>query len=171
MKQKTIGTDRLLLIPFSRADLADLHKLNSDSDVMKYIRDPEKNLDTTLKSLERMLLLASQNPGLGFWKITTKEEHDFVGWVGLFPLENSQEIELGYRLHKKFWGQEIAKEACLAVLNILPTEKQIFKCVAVTHLENSGSKRVLEKIGFQHMGKAHHYGVELDKFAFEFPQS
>ncbi len=171
MKQKTLGTERLLLIPFSKADLVELHKLNSDSEVMKYIREPERTMDVTHVSLDRMLLHAQKNPGLGFWKITTKEEHDFVGWVGLFPLDNTQDIELGYRLHKKFWGKGYAKEAALAVLDVLQNEMKIFRCSAITHPDNKQSQRVLEKLGFAHMGKANHYNIEVEKYIIEFPKT
>lgn len=81
-------------------------------------------------------------PGADGWEL--------VGSAGLGMREG--EIELGYWIARKFWGQGYATEAALAVLEIarLCGHRDI---VAGHFLDNPASGRVLEKVGFVATGE------------------
>ncbi len=166
--QKTFGTERLFLMPLGKADLADLHILHSDPEVMKFIREPEKSMDQTQITLDRMLAHTHKHPGFGFWKILTKEEHNFVGWIGVYPLESSAEFELGYRTHSDFWGNGYVVEAAKSLLQHIQDAKLLKSCAAIINPQNARSRRVLEKLNFKEVGKATHYNMTVDKFVLEF---
>ena len=53
----------------------------------------------------------------GIWVVEWQDAPGFLGWCGLFPLENSGLIEIGYRYVTSAWGQGIATEAARAVLD------------------------------------------------------
>ena len=53
----------------------------------------------------------------GCWVVELREETGFLGWCGLFPLETSGMIEIGYRLARRAWGRGYATEAARAVRN------------------------------------------------------
>jgi RimJ/RimL family protein N-acetyltransferase len=80
---------------------------------------------------------------------------------GLFPLEDSGLIEIGYRCLRAAWGQGLATEAGRAVLDDGFRDLGIEPIVAVTHTDDLASQRVLEKIGLKARGRAFHYGRSL----------
>ncbi|HUU44607.1 MAG TPA: GNAT family N-acetyltransferase, partial [Acidobacteriota bacterium] len=79
--------------------------------------------------------------------IIWKETGDVIGWCGLGPLDFSPgEIELFYGLSPEHWGRGIATEASRAVLRYSFAEIGLSRIVAVTHPENVGSVKVIEKL-------------------------
>lgn len=76
----------------------------------------------------------------------------FVGWFGIFDEgvhEGLHTAELGYRLSRWAWGQGFATEGAKALIEAAFGQWG-FDCVrAQTMTVNLGSRRVLEKAGFQ----------------------
>jgi RimJ/RimL family protein N-acetyltransferase len=95
------------------------------------------------------------------WVVEWRREPGFLGWCGVFPLEASGLLELGYRFVRAAWGQGIATEAAKAVLDHGFRELELDPIVAVAHPDNLASRRVLEKLGFRHEGPARYYGTEV----------
>ena len=95
------------------------------------------------------------------WVVEWRRQPGFLGWCGVFPLEDSGLIELGYRYVRAAWGQGIATEAGRAVLDYAFRELQLDPIVAVADPDNHASRRVLEKLGLRSQGRARHYGQDL----------
>ena len=85
----------------------------------------------------------------------------FLGWCGVFPLEASGLMEIGYRTLRAAWGRGFATEAARAVLDHGFRVLDIDPIVAVTHPENHASQRVLAKIGLVPQGSRFHYAQQL----------
>ena len=92
-------------------------------------------------------------PEGGIWAVEWRDAPGFLGWCGLFPLEASGVIEIGYRYLRAAWGQGIATEAARAVLAHGFCELGFDPIVAVTDPDNLASQRVLEKIGLERRGE------------------
>jgi RimJ/RimL family protein N-acetyltransferase len=58
--------------------------------------------------------------------------------------------ELGYRLRRMDWGQGLASEGALALVNWGFSSGEYDKIVATTMAVNHGSRRVMEKIGMNY---------------------
>ncbi len=84
-----------------------------------------------------------------------------LGWCGLFPLEESGLIELGYRYVRAAWGRGIATEAAGAVLEHGFKALRLDPIVAVAHPDNLASLRVLDKLGFHGQGRTRYYDTEV----------
>ena len=84
----------------------------------------------------------------GLWVVEWRHRPGFLGWCGLFPLEESGLIELGYRYLRAAWGQGIATEAAAAVLEHGFWELKLDPIVAVAHPDNLASRRVLDEARF-----------------------
>ena len=97
----------------------------------------------------------------GVWAVEWRDTLGFLGWCGLFPLEGTGPIEIGYRYIPQAWGQGVATEAARAVLDHGLRTLSFDPIVAVAHPENRASRRVLEKIGLLAANHAFHYGAEL----------
>lgn len=78
---------------------------------------------------------------------------DLVGSVGLTvrSRENGRG-ELGYALRRDRWGSGLTTEAAAAVLAFAFGPAGLARVEATCRPENSGSRRVLEKIGMQREG-------------------
>jgi RimJ/RimL family protein N-acetyltransferase len=100
----------------------------------------------------------------GLWVVERQDEPGFLGWCGLFPLNHSGLIEIGYRYVRAAWGQGIASEAARAVLDHGFRALALDPIVAVAHPDNRASQRVLEKIGLRAAGEAYYYGAWLRFF-------
>jgi RimJ/RimL family protein N-acetyltransferase len=62
-------------------------------------------------------------------------------------VEGTDEVELGYGLHARYWGKGLATEVAKELLRLGRTALARDTLVAVTRPENLGSQRVLVKTG------------------------
>lgn len=69
------------------------------------------------------LIAFYQEQGLPNFVMFLKESMEFVGRCGFGVIETG-EIEVGYLLHKKFWGKGYASEALTALLEEAPVTRQ-----------------------------------------------
>ena len=134
-----------------------VYTLNSHPQVMRHI-GPLKNRQQALDDLQRYLRYYEQYPGYGYGAAFVQEE--FIGWYVLKKLPETDEPEVGYRLLPKFWQQGLATEGAQAVLDYGFDQLGCSHIVAVAAPANTGSRKVLEKIGmhYQHLGT--YYGTE-----------
>jgi len=156
-----IDTPRLLLRPFTEADLDDLVALHGDPSVMRFIDDgrPVPADVVAGKTLPGILRSYSELPsGLGSRAIVEKATGEFVGWVSLAPASSvgldvgsGAGLELGYRLRPTRWGAGYASEAARAVVDLAFGQLGAGRIVATTMTVNVGSRRVMEKAGLRHV--------------------
>ena len=145
-------------------DLEDCLAMDLDPEVHRYIflNGPPDPAERREAIRERV---ASGWPETGvMWSVEWKDKPGFIGWCGVFPLEDSGLMEVGYRYIRKAWGQGVATEAATAALDCGFTVLGLDPIVAVTHPENRASQHVLQKIGLKPEGLAHHYGLDLSFF-------
>lgn len=146
----TILTERLILRPRVIDDLEACLAMDSDPEVVRYIRGPwsdrEKHREFVINRIT-----TDYPTGLGYWTILKNDgNHEFLGWVLLIPIDGyGPEIEIGWRLIRDAWGKGFATEAAKAILKYAFETLGITKVVADIHIDNSGSRRVAEKIGLQ----------------------
>jgi RimJ/RimL family protein N-acetyltransferase len=156
----TIETTRLRLRPRVLADLDANLAMDLDPEVHRFLfaepPDPSMHRDQI-----RSRIIAGWPEIGGLWVVEYREARQFLGWCGLFPLEQSGMIEIGYRFVRGAWGHGIATESAATVLDHGFRALGIDPIVAVVHPDNVRSLRVIEKIGLLSQGSAHHYGREL----------
>jgi RimJ/RimL family protein N-acetyltransferase len=155
-----LTTLRLRLRPRTIADLEASLAMDLDPEVHRYIfAEPP---DPGAWRRRTLAYIASGGPPVGgLWVVEWRDRPDFLGWCGLFPLENSGLVEIGYRYVRRAWGQGVATEAAGTVLEHGYRALELDPIVAVAHSDNRRSHRVLEKIGLRRAGEAWHYGQWL----------
>ena len=144
-----LETERLYLRTMEAEDLPLLHELHSDPEVMKFIRPAEKTIDETRSTMERIFRTNDYENGIGVWMCHEKISDDFIGWFVMKPLENTPDIEIGYRLLKIHWGKGFATEMSRALSSHCFNERKLPKITAATHPDNFASQHVLKKIGMR----------------------
>ena len=78
--------------------------------------------------------------------------NNLIGGVGLRKNEHLID-ELGYWLGEKYWGNGYIPEVCSELLNYINKELKINKIQAGYIVGNVRSAKVLEKLGFNEIGK------------------
>lgn len=146
MRKITAKTPRIILRPFALRDAAGFYELNSDPEVLLYTGDKSfasifeaKNFIRDYKHYEQF--------GYGRWAVFLASTEEFMGFCGLNFSQLRQEVDLGFRFHRKFWGQGFATEAGFAALRVGFSTFQIEKIVGRASPKNRASLRVLEKLG------------------------
>jgi RimJ/RimL family protein N-acetyltransferase len=147
-----IETPRLYLREMSPADAEQAFLLNSDPDVLKYTGDePFASVEaarTFLEAYDQFRLY-----GMGRWAVVRKSDEVFLGWCGLKFHPNENEIDLGYRFFKNFWGQGYATEAAKACLDWAFKVKHVSMVIGNAQQENTASCVVLKKMGMREVAK------------------
>ena len=162
---QTVETTRLILRPFASDDLDGLAAINRDPQVIRFIGDGTPQSKEKTATRLNGYLEHGRRHAFGFWTAVEKTTRDMVGFCGLQFLENTAEVEVGYRLARRVWGMGLATEAAVASLRYGFYELKLDRIVAVVHPENVASQRVVEKIGLTYEKDAHYYGMNLKYYA------
>jgi len=164
-RSMTIDTERLFLREFLPEDAGQVYKLHSDPDVMKFISTPmAQSVDDADRFIEKQLRYYREYEGLGIFPVFTREHGLFAGWAALKQLDLSSKIEVGYRLHKKFWGMGFATEITRRLLRHAFEDLQLTEIYAVTDPRHLRSQQVLTKCGLRLIGTDHFYQKDLFVF-------
>ena len=163
MTKQIIVSERLYLKEFTQNDVNDYFRLNSDADVMKFIRPPDIDIKAIKGYIKKKVKYYAKHTGFGNWACFEKEGDEFIGFFELAHLDNTEEIEVGYRLHKEFWGIGYATEMTKILIEYGFNNLNLDKIVAITHPENFSSQNVLLKSGLKYVKNAVFYGF-LDKY-------
>ena len=99
--------------------------------------------------------------GMSMWAIETRHNRELIGLAGPFPRDEPN-IELGYVIHARHWGNGFASEAVYCLVNTLTSAGHSLS--ATIRPWNHKSIRVASKAGFQFVqsynderGKMHVY--------------
>lgn len=156
-----LETERLYVRPFIADDLPMLCELQSDYEVMRYHPgDQPRSYDRSAKDLQAFMQ-HHDDFGYSFWAVFKKSDHQFIGRTGLWHLDKTERVELGYVLFKKFWGQGFATEIGREVLNSGFEKLNLSEIFAVIHPENFASQRVAKKLGFNLLKQTICYNMQV----------
>ena len=160
-----IETERLILRAFEEDDIGDV-AFFADPEVMRYIPRGAWKREEVGSIFPRMVARRREewrNVGYGMWAVVLKKTGAVIGQCGLQRLDDGDEIEVYYLLDKPHWNKGIATEATLAALRFAKG-LGLKNIVAVAMPENGASKRVMQKSGMTHVGRAYHYGLGVVKY-------
>lgn len=148
-----LETPRMLFLNFEPQDYALIKDLDSDPDVVRFISNGVPSDDIEVKRAMEIFLTYNQKyeQKLGYWKVINKKSKEFMGWFHFRPLKSNlddlENIELGYRLKKEFWGKGFATEGSQALIDLGLKNKMIKKFWAHAMFGNIGSINVMKKVG------------------------
>jgi RimJ/RimL family protein N-acetyltransferase len=86
--------------------------------------------------------------------VTVDEDGDPepVGQVGMHVDDRTREAEIGVWIAEPYWGEGYGTEACERFVDYAFDERNVHRMMA-RHVEgNDGSRRIWEKLGFEHEG-------------------
>jgi len=170
MKIPTLTTPRLTLRPFTEADAEPLHRILNEDGILRYFPRPEPPDLARVQRLIAGQLRHWEEHGLGWWAVelrSTSERRatgELLGWNGLQYLPDTEEVEVGYLLSRRRWGQGLATEGAQAALRFGIETLRLGSIIGVVHPENIASQRVLEKAGLTLINEADYFGMHVCRY-------
>jgi RimJ/RimL family protein N-acetyltransferase len=162
-------TERLTVRQYSfDADAENFFLLNSNKDVMRYIR-PVKTREECDAFLKEIILNAEENPGMGRWAAIEKGSNASVGSFAIIPVEGTDDIQLGFALLPVYWGKGFASELTRAGLDYYFSTTVADHIYAIAEEPNIASQKVLLKNGFVPDGTIQEGEKQLLRFIFRKP--
>lgn len=152
MSQAKLETSRLLLVPLAEEHLEFMVELDSDPEVIRYLAHGPSNRETTEQAHRHRLEIAQRAPGMGLWAGFTTGQ--FVGWWLLRPREPTPvegEVELGYRLMRRFWRQGLASEGARELISHAFDDLGFSRVFADTMAVNTASRATMASIGMRYV--------------------
>ncbi|ACU97179.1 GNAT family N-acetyltransferase [Saccharomonospora viridis] len=153
--ERVLVTERMTLRRFTSADAEDLVALHGDADVMRFV-DTGRPVPADVvrhETLPRLLAEYDRLDGLGVFAAQHNDHGAFLGWFEFRPprADALDDVELGYRLHRRYWGQGLATEGAKALIEWGFTERGVRRVFATAMTVNHASRRVLEKVGLRYV--------------------
>ncbi|HEV2802500.1 MAG TPA: GNAT family N-acetyltransferase [Pyrinomonadaceae bacterium] len=174
----SIETERLRLRPFTLADLPALRAMRTKEEVTRYLGTSALQTPEFVEARLGVYLECYERYNFGVAGVEERgAEGTLIGWGGLMPLEfgwNGKEapadprdavVEVGYGFDTPHWGKGYATEVATAWLRYGFEYAKLPRIVAVASPENTGSWRVMEKLGMRYEKREEHYGSECVVYA------
>ncbi|WBQ02167.1 GNAT family N-acetyltransferase [Kribbella sp. CA-293567] len=164
-------TERLLLRPFREEDLPTWAAMNADPAVMEYLGSPltRAQSDEIATAVNRRHAL----DGTGFLAIERRSDGAFLGAGGLqhepwYP----DDMELGWRLAREYWGNGYATEAATSWLEYAFTDLDLAKVISITDAPNARSVAVMQRLGmtFDHAAELEEDGTTFSAVIYSITQ-
>jgi RimJ/RimL family protein N-acetyltransferase len=160
-------TERLLIRPYTPDDAEEAFEIYNDPEVAHFIGGVvEESIETQRASLERINRRYEEaGGGFGYWAIVEKTGGRIVGTVILQPLPGWPEVEVGWHLARRAWGNGYATEAARGCLDYGFGTLGLTRIVAVVDPLNTRSLAVARRLGMKHEGIIRAYEKDLEFFS------
>jgi RimJ/RimL family protein N-acetyltransferase len=141
-----LETPRLLIRSFTEKDIAAYAEIVANSEVTRYLGDGTPH---SFEEAERYIsntIERDRDSGVARYAVVRKQQRDLIGFCGYWQLEDY--VDFGWRYAQSAWGQGYGTEAALAVLDYGVTALGLTNIAAGAFVANTGSLRIIEKLGF-----------------------
>ena len=161
-----IETSRLTLRYITIRDAKSLIPILGDPEVMRYSVIGVHNRPLIRQFIEQRLLSYLER-GFGLYAVINKEDDELLGYCGFFvqSIEEQKEVEIGYRLAKKYWGQGYTTEAAKAVLKYGREKYNFQRFVCLIDPGNTRSINVAKKLGMEFEKKIIYHGLNVEMYS------
>jgi ribosomal-protein-alanine N-acetyltransferase len=153
-----IQTKRLLLRKMEITDASVLYEYWSDKDVTRYMNILGFESIKQAEDMIGLLNSLADSEKAFRWSIVCKGSKQILGTCGFnnWDKEN-QRAEIGYELGKQHWGQGFMTEALAGLISHGFGIMALNRIQALVEPENTVSRKVLMKLGFQEEGLLRQY--------------
>ncbi|KAG7573310.1 Acyl-CoA N-acyltransferase [Arabidopsis suecica] len=153
IKPETLSTassspsEKIHLRPMTLSDVDDFMVWATDSDVTRFCTwEPYTSREAAIAYLNDVVL---PHPWL---RAICLDNDRPIGSISVTPVDKIRG-EIGYVLGSKYWGKGIATEAVrLVAAEIFKENPEMERLEALVDVDNVGSQKVLEKVGFVREG-------------------
>ena len=142
-------SERLRYRPVEPGDLDVYHRLVQDEHVRRYMMDGHVHPREWAAERIRESQALFDRRGVGTWLVYDKATGELVGFCGFEHSSRTPEPQLAYAMLERFTRRGFATEMARAAIAEARTRPGFEEIVADVDEINTGSVRVLEKVGFE----------------------
>ena len=167
MTPESIETTRLILRPFTLSDAEIAFGWLGDPNVMQFT---PAGADASLETTRRRIAMYMEHQTahrFSKWIMFDRATGEPVGDAGLLVLKGSGNIDLGFRLARRYWGQGLATQVASAWIRAAFVDFRLNHLTAIAHPQNHASRRVLEKVGFRVQEVGQVVGMDAISFSLD----
>jgi RimJ/RimL family protein N-acetyltransferase len=166
----TLETPRLILRQWQAADLDRYIELFADPEVARYIFRGQRARSELLTEMSGNYLRQWRDLQLGPFAAIDRATGAWIGQIGLNHLAywpGPEKVEVGWELHRRWWGRGLATEGGLAALRFGFEERGLRRIISTAAPDNHASRHVMEKIGLTYRGTHVISGAEVVWYAID----
>ncbi|TFB23903.1 N-acetyltransferase [Filobacillus milosensis] len=154
-----------MLKVFEPEDVNSAKSFWGDEEVMQYClgATPHELLSKTID----YYIKCHEEQGLSVYAVVEKESEQVIGAAGLNLGSSTESVELIFHLNKDSWGKGYATEAATACVDIAKRHNSVEYIYASANPINTGSLKVLEKIGLKYQGMKWFDDVQEEEAYYE----
>ena len=153
-----LETERLALRALHSGDVESLFAVLGDEEVAEYYDDDVFKDDPQAREQIEAWAAGFRAKRCVRWGITHRENGKLIGTCGYYGFHTwHKRAGMGYELGRSFWRQGIMTEALGAIIEFGSKSIGLNRIEAAVMLENEGSVKLLEKLGFHQEGVLREY--------------
>jgi [ribosomal protein S5]-alanine N-acetyltransferase len=146
----TLICERVVLRPVTLADVPALYAVFGDAEVMRYWSTSPFAKLADAESLALKIISGYEAATFLQLGIVEKKADLLIGTCTIFAMhEASRRAELGYALHRDYWGQGLMSEALDGIVNYAFTTLGLNRLEADIDPQNHASAKSLTRLGFK----------------------
>jgi len=156
-----LSTARLQLQPFDDHHYDGLRALNTSPEVMRYITGRPETVEETTALIARVKA-AWATLGYSWWAFIESDSGRLIGSGCIQNIERNpaNPLEIGWRLAPEAQGKGYATEAAQAMGNFAFDTLHAPQLVAVCHLQNTDSEKMMRRLGMTYRGVERWYNTD-----------
>ncbi|GAB2549595.1 GNAT family N-acetyltransferase [Rufibacter soli] len=144
-------TPRLILREFQEEDWHFTNLYEANEEVMRYQTSGTRTSQESLEYIQQCLTEAQEEPRTLYdLAIVLEATQMLIGRVGMKVDYDAEEAVLWYILNRSYWSKGYVSEAATAMLRFGFDQLHLHRIWADCDPRNTGSYRVMEKIGMRH---------------------
>lgn len=146
-----LQTPRLSLRQLTHSDAPFILELLNDPTWLRFIGDRGvRDLDGARAYITHGPAASYAQHGFGLWAVERRQDGVPIGICGLLKRETLPDVDLGFAFLERYQGKGYGQEAAVATMAHARDVVGLKRVVAVTVSGNTGSIRVLEKLGLRY---------------------
>ncbi len=139
---------------FKVDDSAELAGRLNNPNISRFLtRVPEPYDESDAREYISDLIADSKRPNPTKYQRAIVHDNELVGCVGLDIDIKQRTGALGYWLAEEMWGHGIMTHAARSIIDTGFSTLKLKRINAVTNIDNLGSQKVLNKLGFKYVGE------------------
>jgi len=148
------------------SDLEPFHEMQSNINMMQYVRVKEMTFEQNTKELAELIgKYAHIENDFWIYAIEKKLDYKFVGTCALIK-DFNKEDEIGYRFLEKYWKLGYGLEICKGIINYCSLVGMP-KLIAYVADENNASIKIVESCYFQFVKKVYDPTLKITETKYE----
>jgi RimJ/RimL family protein N-acetyltransferase len=132
-----------------------LELLNQPSFIRNIADRGVRTLADAARYIETGPLAMYAQHGIALFCTELKDTHEPIGMCGLLKRDWLADVDIGFAFLPQYWSKGYAFESAAAVIEWAREHRGITRVIAITAPANTGSQRVLEKLGMRYSKTVH----------------